>query len=122
MATPAAALRLRRTVLAGAAIAALGAGAVAAQDAQAAFTLGRCQGAPNTLGRGASFQAALHSRFKTLYESSEWCRAAGTGPTYTSTGSGDGKAAMGAGGGDLRLANGVRATGFSFAAADEPPA
>jgi ABC-type phosphate transport system substrate-binding protein len=121
MATPAAALMLRRTLLAGAAIAALGTGALAAQDAQAAFNLARCQGAPNVGARGASFQATLHTRFKTFFESPFGCGGTPTGPVYTSTGSGDGRAAMGAGGGDNRLDRGVRLASVSFAAADEAP-
>lgn len=123
MATPVAAGALRRTLLAGAAFAALGTGALATQDAQAAFTLRRCEGAAGVGGRGASFQATLHTRFKTFYERSIGCPGA-TGPVYTSTGSGDGKAALGAGG---RLRDGsepgrgVRLATVSFGAADEAP-
>ncbi|MDO8185020.1 hypothetical protein Q5424_20845 [Conexibacter sp. JD483] len=121
MATPEAAHVLRRTLLAGTAVAALGAGALAAQDAQAAFSLNRCQGASGVVGRGASFQNTLHSRFKTFFETSNGCNGSPTGPTYTSTGSGDGRAAMGAGGGDLSLRAGERLATVSFAAADEAP-
>lgn len=121
MATPAAASVLRRTLLASTAVAALGAGALAAQDAQAAFSLAKCQGASGVVGRGASFQNTLHSRFKTFFETSAGCRGSPTGPTYTSTGSGDGRAAMGAGGGDLNLPRGQRLATVSFAAADEAP-
>lgn len=123
MATPVAASALRRTLLAGAAFAALGTGALATQDAQAAFTLKRCEGAAGVGGRGASFQATLHTRFKTFYERSIGCAGA-TGPSYLSTGSGDGKAALSAGG---RLRDGsepgrgVRVATVSFGAADEAP-
>lgn len=121
MATPVAASVLRRTLVAGAALAALGTGALATQDAQAAFTLARCQGADGVVGRGASFQNTLHTRFKTFFESPFGCAGTPAGPTYTSTGSGDGRAAMGAGGGDLSLARGQRLLTVSFGTADEAP-
>lgn len=125
----------RRALLAGAAAAtaALGAGALAAPDAHAAFTLGACQGSGSVKGQGASFQGGAQVYFKQVFESSNGCGGSPAGPTYTANGSGNGLASAGAGAGNAQLLCAVAATctvplpvgqrdtAVSFQASDEPP-
>lgn len=94
----------RRALLAGAAAAAtaLGAGAIGAPSAHAAFTLNACEGS-TFAAQGSSFQRSMQASMKTLFEASFGCNGSPAGPTYTANGSGDGNAAMGAGGGNAAL-------------------
>lgn len=107
----------RRALIAGAAVAALGGGALAATDADAAFTLGRCEGASGVAGIGASFQNTLHGQFRTLFQSSIGCEGIGTSPAaprWQGDGSGAGRNALGA-------RDGVRLPDYAFGGADEAP-
>ena len=94
----------RRALLAGAAAAAaaLGASAMSAPNAHAAFTLGACEGT-TFAAQGSSFQRSMQASMKTLFEASFGCNGAPAGPTYAANGSGNGNAAMGAGGGNATL-------------------
>jgi hypothetical protein len=94
----------RRALLAGAAAlaAALGAGAVGAPSAHAAFTLNACEGSAFA-AQGSSFQRSMQASMKTLFEASFGCNGSPAGPTYNANGSGNGNAAMGAGGGNATL-------------------
>jgi ABC-type phosphate transport system substrate-binding protein len=133
MATPGAAFAPRRALLAGAAAVALGVTAFAAHDAQAAFTLARCQGSPSVRAQGASFQNGAHAYWKQIFESSNGCDGTPAAPEYRSNGSGNGIASMGGGGGSNLLcadagqcpttgiAAGVRDPLSSLSATDEPP-
>lgn len=118
MAHSVAASPLRRALLAGAAVAALGTGALAASDADAAFTLARCGGAGDAKGIGASFQNTLHSQFRTIFQSAVGCEGIGTSPaapSWQGDGSGAGKTALGSG------RDGVRLPTYAFGGADEAP-
>jgi len=137
MASPAAAALTPRRVLAvGIAAAALGIGALGAADAQAAFTLGRCQGASGVTGQGASFQADLHRNFATLFNGAlAGCGGSPTAPQFTANGSGAGLGSAGAGsrsadilcrrlnvcGNADGLPAGERDLTVSFQASDDPP-
>jgi hypothetical protein len=121
----------RRALLAGAAAAALSAGAFGAPSAHAAFTLHECEGS-TFKAQGSSFQNALQASMKTIFESSLGCNGTPTGPTYVSNGSGNGNAAMGAGGGNATIAcapgctnnpapAGQRDPTTRMSASDEPP-
>lgn len=124
----------RRTLLAGAAAAAaaLGAGAIGAPNAHAAFTLNACEGS-TFVAQGSSFQASMQASMKTLFESSLGCNGTPAGPSYRPNGSGNGNAAMGAGGGNASLncavlasctqplAPGVRDLTTRLSGSDEPP-
>lgn len=124
----------RRALLAAAAatVAALGAGAVGAPSAHAAFTLNACEGS-TFAAQGSSFQAAMQASMKTLFESSFGCNGSPAGPTYNANGSGNGNAAMGAGGGNASLncallssctsplTAGVRDLTTRLSGSDEPP-
>jgi hypothetical protein len=94
----------RRALLAGAVAvaAALGAGAMSAPSAHAAFTLNACEGT-TFVAQGSSFQRSMQASMKTLFESSFGCNGAIAGPTYNPNGSGNGNAAMGAGVGNATL-------------------
>lgn len=131
MAIPGAALAPRRALLAGAAAVALGATAFAAHDAQAAFTLARCQGSPSVRAQGASFQSGAHTYWRTLFENSNGCDGTPVAPVYRGNGSGNGIASMGGQGGSnllcadanvctAPLAAGVRDALSSLAGTDEP--
>lgn len=133
MASPAAALTPRRALLAVAAVAALGFGALGATDAEAAFTIPACQGSGSVRGQGASFQRDLQIKLKALFEGSDGCGGTPAGPSYTANGSGNGIASMGGQGGNGNLLcaaaglcstrgidRGVRDTLSSFSATDEP--
>lgn len=139
MSSTGASLSLRRALIAGVAAAALGTGALAAQDANAAFTIGACQGSGSVKGQGASFQRDLQSSLKRLFEESDGCGGAVAGPSYNPNGSGNGLASAGAGGGsdtilcaqggaaipctlvDRKMPVGQRDLNVSFQATDEPP-
>ncbi len=132
MASPVAALTPRRALLAGVAAAAVGIGAFGATDANAAFTLARCQGSPSVRGQGASFQRDLQAKFKQLFEGADGCQGSVTGPSFAANGSGNGIASVGGGGGNETLLGtvagqlprginpGVRDTLSAFSATDEP--
>jgi ABC-type phosphate transport system substrate-binding protein len=94
----------RRALLAGAAaaVAALGASAMSASNAHAAFTLNACEGSAFA-AQGSSFQRSMQASTKTLFEASFGCNGSPAGPTYNPNGSGNGNAAMGAGGGNATL-------------------
>ncbi|MEJ7786146.1 MAG: hypothetical protein WKF96_15175 [Solirubrobacteraceae bacterium] len=123
----------RRVLLAGLAAAAATAGlSAAAQDAQAAFTLGPCAGASNVRGQGASFQNGAQAYFRQVFNSSNGCNGTPTAPTYLSNGSGNGIASAGGGVGNAQLGcvasgctvplpPGNRDPTVSFQATDEPP-
>ena len=94
----------RRALLAGAAAAAaaLGASAMSAPNAHAAFTLNACEGS-TFAAQGSSFQRSMQASMKTLFEASFGCNGSPAGPTYNPNGSGNGNAGMGAGGGNATL-------------------
>ena len=123
----------RRTLLAGAVAAAtaLGAGALSAPSAHAAFTLNACEGS-TFAAQGSSFQRSMQASMKTLFEASFGCNGSPAGPTYNPNGSGNGNAAMGAGGGNATLncapgctnnpaPAGQRDTTTRVSGTDEPP-
>jgi len=90
----------RRVLLAGLAAAAASAGlSAAAQDAQAAFTLAACGGSNAAKNQGASFQNGAQLYWRSVFASSNGCGGAVSLQAYLSNGSGNGRAAMGAGGG-----------------------
>jgi len=90
----------RRVLLAGLAAAAASAGlSAAAQDAQAAFTLAACGGSNAAKNQGASFQNGAQTYWRSVFASSNGCGGAISLQAYLSNGSGNGRAAMGAGGG-----------------------
>jgi ABC-type phosphate transport system substrate-binding protein len=140
--SPVAPPALRRALLAGAAAtaAALGLSALGAPSADAAFTLGRCEGSSAVKGQGASFQRGAQTYWKQLFESGDGCLGSPTGPTYNANGSGNGLASAGAGGGSNtiecslrsavvpcaldgrgRVPVGVRDQNVAFQTTDEPP-
>jgi len=135
MASPVAARAPRRTLLAGAAVAALGIGglAVGAGDASAAFTIGECQGSSTVVGQGASFQAELHRSFSTVFAGTlNGCGGSPAAPRFVANGSGSGLMSAGAGGTTRTLncdgrsctaplAAGARDLSVSFQATDDPP-
>lgn len=134
MASPVAARAPRRTLLAGVAVAALGIGALGAGDANAAFTIGECQGSGSVTGQGASFQADLHRSFATTFAGSLiGCGGSPAAPRFTPNGSGSGLMSAGAGGTSTALlcvtarsctaplAAGARDLTASFQATDDPP-
>ncbi len=90
----------RHVLLAGLAAAAASAGlSAAAQDAQAAFTLGACGGSNAAKNQGASFQNGAQTYWRSVFANSNGCGGAVSLQAYLSNGSGNGRAAMGAGGG-----------------------
>lgn len=125
----------RRVLLAGLAAAAASAGlSAAAQDAQAAFTLPACGGSSAAKNQGASFQVGAQAYWRTVFATSNGCGGAISLQAFNGNGSGNGLAAMGAGGGNLTIncaaACGATASGIAagqrdattaFASTDEPP-
>jgi len=132
----------RRVLLAGLAAAAASAGlSAAAQDAQAAFTLAACGGSNAAKNQGASFQNGAQTYWRSVFASSNGCGGAISLQAYLSNGSGNGRAAMGAGGGSTgapfincsptcgtgnsgggrTLATGERDLTTAFASTDEGP-
>lgn len=91
--------------------------ALGTNPANAAFTSLACEGS-NIQGRGASFQAAAQTAWKTFFEtdSTVGCAAASPIPvvSYDSAGSGAGRTAMGG-------SNGVRDAAIRYAGTDESP-
>lgn len=90
----------RRVLLAGLSAVAVAAGLSAvAQDAQAAFTLAACGGSNAAKNQGASFQNGAQTYWRSVFANSNGCGGAVSLQSYLSNGSGNGRAAMGAGGG-----------------------